>query len=69
MAMTRRTLATGFALASIGLVTACTTAPIGIAPNLKGTYDENALVTNPNGGGPQVIIWGPPVNWNPADNN
>jgi len=39
---------------------ACMTAPIGQAPNLRGTYWEHALVTNPNGGGPQVVIWGPP---------
>jgi hypothetical protein len=34
--------------------------PIGVAPNLRGTYLEHALVTNPNGGGPQMVIWGPP---------
>ena len=35
---------------------------VGVAPNLQGTYWEHALVTNPNGGGPQVVIWGPPDN-------
>lgn len=44
---------------------ACAT-PVGIAPDLQGTYYQHALVTNPNGGGPQVEIWGPPTNYNPA---
>ena len=53
-----RRIACGLA-AGVSLA-ACTTAPIGQAPNLRGTYWEHALVTNPNGGGPQVVIWGPP---------
>jgi hypothetical protein len=57
------------ALAFVAALAACSSAPIGKAANLKGTYYENALVTNPNGGGPQVIRWGPPSNWNAADNN
>jgi len=39
-------------------------APIGVAPNYRGTYLEHALVTNPNGGGPQITIWGPPESAN-----
>jgi hypothetical protein len=31
-----------------------------------GTYWEHALVTNPAGGGPQVVRWGPPQNYNPG---
>ena len=47
-------------LLAVGLLlTACDT-PVGVAPNLRGTYWEHARVTNPNGGGPQVVIWGPP---------
>ena len=38
---------------------ACNT-PVGVSPALRGTYWEKALVTNPNGGGPMVVIWGPP---------
>jgi hypothetical protein len=54
------------ALAVIAALAACSTAPVGIAPNLKGSYWENARVTNPNGGGPQVVRWGPPQNYNPS---
>ncbi|HUB16043.1 MAG TPA: hypothetical protein VMB34_29120 [Acetobacteraceae bacterium] len=52
-------------LAAGALLAACDT-PIGKAPNLQGGYWENALVTNPNGGGPQVVRWGPPQNYNPS---
>jgi len=48
-----------FLLAVSAWLAACNT-PVGVAPNLRGTYWEHALVTNPNGGGPQVVIWGPP---------
>jgi hypothetical protein len=48
-----------FPLAVTCLLAACNT-PIGVAPNLRGTYWEHALVTYPNGGGPQVVVWGPP---------
>lgn len=48
-----------------GMLTSCET-PIGRAPDLQGTYWQNALVTNPNGGGPQVVRWGPPQNDNPS---
>ena len=41
------------------LLAACST-PVGVAANLRGTYWQHALVTNPNGGGPQIVIWGPP---------
>jgi hypothetical protein len=51
-------------LAVSAWLAACNT-PIGVAPNYRGTYLEHALVTNPNGGGPQIIIWGPPENSNP----
>ena len=53
-----------FLLAVGGWLAACN-APLGVAPNYQGTYWEHAVVTNPNGGGPQVIIWGPPNNYNP----
>jgi hypothetical protein len=43
----------------VASLSGCNT-PIGVAPNLRGTYLEHALVTNPNGGGPQLVIWGPP---------
>jgi hypothetical protein len=49
-------------LAAVVSLGACSTAPIGQAPNLRGTYLEHALVTNPNGGGPQVEVWGPASN-------
>ena len=48
-----------FTIAVTCLLAACN-APIGVAPNLQGTYWEHALVTNPNGGGEQVVRWGPP---------
>ncbi len=48
-----------------GMLASCDT-PIGRAPNLQGTYWQNALVTNPSGGGPQVVRWGPPQNYNPS---
>jgi hypothetical protein len=48
-----------FPLAVMSALAACD-APVGVAPNLRGTYWEPALVTNPNGGGAQVVRWGPP---------
>jgi len=50
-------------LAAGPLLAACDT-PVGVAPNLRGTYWQNAIVTNPNGDGPQVVRWGPPQNYN-----
>ncbi len=44
-----------------GMLASCDT-PVGVAPALQGTYQENARVTNPNGGGPQVVRWGSPEN-------
>jgi hypothetical protein len=55
-------------LVLLGLVAALPAAcdtPVGVSPALKGTYWENALVTNPNGGGPMVVRWGPPDPWVP----
>lgn len=46
-------------LAVTSLLSACE-APVAVAPNLRGTYWSHALVTNPNGGGPQIVRWGPP---------
>lgn len=51
-----------------GMLASCET-PVGVAPNLQGSYWERALVTNPNGGGPQVVRWGPPQNYNPSAQN
>lgn len=48
-----------------GMLASCD-APVGMSPALQGTYWEHALVTNPNGGGPQVVRWGPPQNYNPS---
>jgi hypothetical protein len=48
-----------------GMLASCDT-PVGVSPTLQGTYWEHALVTNPNGGGPQVVRWGPPQNYNPG---
>ena len=42
-----------------GMLVSCDT-PIGRAPDLQGTYRATSLVTNPDGGGPQVVRWGPP---------
>jgi hypothetical protein len=44
----------------VGLLLAACSTPVGVAANLRGTYWQHALVTNPNGGGPQIVIWGPP---------
>ena len=45
-----------------GMLASCDT-PVGVSPALQGTYRENALVTNPDGGGPQVVRWGAPENF------
>ena len=45
-----------------GILASCDT-PVGVSPALKGTYWEHALVTNPHGGGPMVVMWGPPENY------
>ncbi len=57
-----------FLLAVGALLVACNT-PVGVAPNLRGTYWEHALVTNPHGGGPQVVVWGPPDPFFPLPRN
>jgi hypothetical protein len=53
------------ALFAAGLVAGCSASPVGQSAYLQGHYEQNALVTNPGGGGPQVQQWGPPANWNP----
>lgn len=50
-------------LTAAGLILASCDTPVGVSPALKGTYWEHALVTNPYGGGPMVVMWGPPVNF------
>jgi hypothetical protein len=41
------------------MLASCDT-PVGESPARKGAYWQNALVTNPVGGGPHVVRWGPP---------
>jgi hypothetical protein len=50
-----------FALLTVAgaMLASCDTS-VGLSPALKGTYWQNALVTNPVGGGPHVVRWGPP---------
>jgi len=61
---------TGFAILTLagGMLASCDT-PVGRAPDLQGSYWQNAVVTNPNGNGPQVVRWGPPQNFNPEGQN
>jgi len=47
------------ALCALLMAASCDT-PIGVSPALQGTYLQHALVTNPDGSGPQVVRWGPP---------
>jgi len=49
-------------LTAAGVMLASCGTPVGVSPALKGTYQENARVTNPTGGGPQVVRWGEPEN-------
>jgi len=42
-----------------GMLSSCDT-PVGVSPALQGTSRATSLVTNPDGGGPQVVRWGPP---------
>jgi len=51
----------GFALLIVagGTLASCDT-PVGVSPALKGTYWQHAIVTNPYGGGPMEVRWGPP---------
>jgi len=49
-------------LTATGVMQASCDTPVGVSPALKGTYQENARVTNPTGGGPQVVRWGEPEN-------
>jgi hypothetical protein len=49
-------------LTAAGVMLASCDTPVGVSPALKGTYQENARVTNPTGGGPQVVRWGEPEN-------
>ena len=65
MAGKRRLIPAATLLAAGASLAACD-APVGVSPDLQGTYWQKALVTNPNGGGPQVVRWGPPPNINRA---
>lgn len=56
-------------LTATGVVLASCDTPVGVSPALQGTYWEHARVTNPYGGGPQVVQWGPPQNYNPSGQN
>jgi len=51
-----------------GMLASCDT-PVGVSPALKGTYWEHAIVTNPYGGGPMEVRWGPPEPSRVPDNN
>jgi hypothetical protein len=51
-----------------GMLVSCDT-PVGVSPDRQRTYWQSAIVTNPNGGGPQVVRWGPPQNYNPEGQN
>jgi hypothetical protein len=53
-------------LTAVGGTLAACDIPIGVSAAQHGTYWEHALVTNPAGGGPQVVRWGPPQNYNPG---
>jgi hypothetical protein len=44
------------------LLSACDT-PVGTPSSWQGTYLDKIIVTNPDGGGPQVIRDGPPDYW------
>jgi hypothetical protein len=44
-----------------GTLASCNT-PIGVSQALQGTYWQNAIVTHPEGDGPEVVLWGPPEN-------
>jgi len=44
------------ALLAVSAWLAACDAPIGPATSPQGTYMGQALVTNPNGGGPQIIM-------------
>jgi hypothetical protein len=65
----RRGLIGSAVLVAAGAVLASCNTPVGVSPGLQGTYWEHAQVTNPNGGGPQVVRWGPPQNYNPGADN
>lgn len=51
-------------LLAVGACLAACNAPVGPETNHQGTYVGQALVTNPNGGGPQVIVHAAPENSN-----
>lgn len=53
-------------LAAAGATLASCDTPVGRAPNLQGTYWQNAQVTHPNDDGPQVVRWGPAQNYEPG---
>ena len=45
--------------AAAGAMTACDT-PVGTPPSWRGVGTVPTVITNPQGGGPQVTRWGPP---------
>jgi hypothetical protein len=47
-------------LTAAGGLLASSDTPVGVSPALKETYWQNALVTQPDGRGPQVVRWAPP---------
>ncbi len=49
-------------IAAATALTSCDT-PIGTPPAWRNVGTVPTVVTNPNGGGPQVTRWGPPDTW------
>jgi len=55
-----RTLATLILICAAAIPLSTCDTPVGTPPSWRGTYLDKAVATNPNGGGPQVIQFGPP---------
>lgn len=51
------------------MLASCAATPTGLGQDPIGPAGGQAIITNPNGGGPQVKLWGPPDSTNPEAPN
>lgn len=57
---TRHFVLLGLSLAATAAVLASCDTPVGTAPGFRNSSAPTTQLTNPQGGGAQVVRWGPP---------
>jgi hypothetical protein len=56
----RQTILLGLSLAATAAVLASCDTPVGTPPGFRNSSAPTTQLTNPQGGGAQVVRWGPP---------